>query len=149
MRGFRKNPDTLEIQIDAEIDGQKNKKLSSGSESLNTSVNESSTTINIAKTDDDIDESFAYILSKAHFTSSINEYINRNSNKSPSDIVDMLYSQIDNFSKLYKDIHTIKKCQDNLTDKTAREGSLTLLRNRTLLGQFILDVIKNKEKLAD
>lgn len=147
MRGFRKNPHALEIQIDAEIDGQKNKKLSSGSESLNTSVNESS--INIAKTDDDIDESFAYILSKAHFTSSINEYINRNSNKSPSDIVDMLYSQIDNFSKLYKDIHTIKKCQDNLTDKTAREGSLTLLRNRTLLGQFILDVIKNKEKLSD
>ena len=94
-------------------------------------------------------DSLSHAISKAHFTSSIYECLSRNSNKSPSEIVDVLHGHINNFSKLYKDIHTIKKCQEALSDKTVKEGSLTLLRNRSLLGQFILDVIKSRQNITN
>ncbi len=90
-------------------------------------------------------EFLAYEFSKCFFSSSIKEYLEQHSTPSLSAISSDLLIKIDEFSKIYKDIHTIRKCQDDLTTETRKNGLLTVLNEEEKLGRFILKAIENSK----
>ena len=85
----------------------------------------------------------AYSISSAHFCPSIKEYLNSRNRKSSSSLANDLASEIEKFSALYKDIHTVKQCGESLHNKVEKRGSLTVLKKDTHLGQFVIDVIES------
>lgn len=88
----------------------------------------------------------AHAISGSHFCSSIKEYLNVNSGKSSAELVKDLGFEIERFSRIYKDIHTVK-CHATLNDNTAKDGRLTVLKEGMHLGQFVLDVIEKREQI--
>ncbi len=85
----------------------------------------------------------AYGISSAHFCPSIKEYLNARNGKSSSALTSDLVSEIEKFSALYKDIHTVKQYSDSLHNKIEKRGSLTVLKKNTHLGEFVIDVIES------
>lgn len=99
---------------------------------------------------------FSFNVSKDFLSPSILSFCSRNAISCFADCRDkekaqLINTEIENFSKIYRDTHTVRSHSENraISELLTSEGRLTVLKKKNKLGEYIIKILDCEEKTEE